>query len=81
MTGGSEKRNGWLSLEPKSPHVIGGLHCRRVGGQNKSKFAHIFYIKMAVYSPSKKMLLFLSTNVAAVKSHAKHQLKGAVKEN
>ena len=25
---------------------IGGLHCRRVGGKNKRKFAHIVCIKM-----------------------------------
>ena len=53
---------------------IGGFHCRHVGGQNKRKFVHIVCIKMALNSPRRKILLFLSTNMAAMTSHANHQL-------
>ena len=53
--------------------AIGGLHCRHVGGQNKRKFAHKVCIKIAVNSQRRKILLFLSTNMAAMTSHANHQ--------
>ena len=58
-------------------HVcIGGWHCRHVGGQkNKSKFARKVCIKLAFNSPRRKILLFLSTNMAAMTSHTNHQLK------
>ena len=49
---------------------IGGLHCRHVGGQNKRKFAHIVCMKMTVNSQRRKILLFPSTNIAAMMSHA-----------
>ena len=55
---------------------IGGFHCRHVGGQNKRKFVHIVCIKMEVNSQRRKILLFLSTNMAAMTSHANHQLVG-----
>ena len=45
---------------------IGGLHCRHIGVQNKRKFVHIVCMKMEV--------TFLYTNVAAMTSHANHQL-------
>ena len=44
--------------------VIGRLHCRHVGGQNKRKFVHKVCIKMAVNSQMRKILLFLFTNMA-----------------
>ena len=52
---------------------FGGLQFRRVGGQNKRKFAHLFCIKMAVNFQRRKILLFLSTNMAAMTSHVNHQ--------
>ena len=58
-------------------YAIGGLHCRHVGGQNKRTFAHIVCIKIVVNSPRRKILLFLSTNMVAMTSHANHQLVGA----
>ena len=48
----------------------GGLHCRHVGGQNKRKLAHIVCIKMEVNTQSRKILLFHTTNTAAMTSHA-----------
>ena len=60
------------SMEMSLP-FIGGLHCRHVGGQNKRKFVHIVCIKMKVNSQRRKILLFLSTNMAAMTSHANHQ--------
>ena len=47
---------------------IGGLHCRHV-----RKFVHIICIKMEVNSQRRKILLFLSTNMATMTSHANHQ--------
>ena len=35
---------------------IGGLHCRHVGGQNKTKTSHIVSIKMEFNSPKEKNL-------------------------
>ena len=59
------------SLSPRNKHLgIGGLHCRHVGGKNKRKFAHIIYIIMEVKTQRRKILLFLSTNMAAMTSHA-----------
>ena len=52
---------------------IDGLHCRHVGGQNKRKFAHVICIKTAVNSQRRKILLFLSTNMAAMASHKNDQ--------
>ena len=50
--------------------LIDGLYCRRnIGGQNKRKFAYIVCIKMVVNSRGRKILLFLSTNMAAMTSH------------
>ena len=57
-----------------SASCIGGLHCRHVGWQNKRKFAHAVCIKMAVNSQRRKILLFLSTNMAAMTSHANRHL-------
>ena len=45
---------------------IGGFHCHHVGGQNKRKFVHIVCIKIEVNSHRRKILLFLSTNMAAL---------------
>ena len=60
-----------LHIPLQSPlHTIYALHCRHAVGQNKRKFAHIVCIKMAVNSPRRKILLFLSTNMAAMTSHA-----------
>ena len=53
----------------------GGLHCRHVGRQNKRNFSHIVCIKMAINSIG-KILLFLSTNMAAMASHANGPYKG-----
>ena len=53
---------------------IGGFHCRHVGGQNKRKFVHVVCIKIEVNSQRRKILLFLSTNMAAMTSRANHQL-------
>ena len=53
--------------------TIGGLDRRHVGGQNKRKFVHKVCIKMAGNSQRRKMSLFLSTNMAAMTSHANHQ--------
>ena len=50
--------------------AIGGLHCRHGGLLNKRKFAHIVCIKMAVNSPRRKILLFHTTNMVAMTSHA-----------
>ena len=54
------------------PHdrSIGGLDCRHVGGQNKRKSAHIVCIKMEVNSQRRKILLFHTTNMAAMTSRA-----------
>ena len=52
---------------------IGGFHCRHVGGQNKRKFVHVVCIKIEVNSHRRKILLLLSTNMAAMTSHANHQ--------
>ena len=52
---------------------IDGFHCRHAGGQNKRKFVHIVCIIMAVNSQRRKMLLFLSTNMAAMTPHENHQ--------
>ena len=52
---------------------IGGLHYHHVGVQNKRKFVHIVCTKMKVNSQRRKILLFLSTNMAAMTSHANHQ--------
>ena len=54
--------------------AIGGLHRRHVGGQNKRKFVHIVCIKIEVNSRRRKIVLFLSTNMAAMTSPANHQL-------
>ena len=53
---------------------IGGLHCRHVGGQNKRKFAHKVCTEMVVNSQGRKIFFFLSTIMAAMTSHANHQL-------
>ena len=55
--------------------TIGGFHCRHIGGQNKRKFVHVVCIKIEVISHRRKILLFLSTNMAAMTSHANHQYK------
>ena len=52
---------------------IDGFHCRHAGGQNKRKFVHKVCIIMKVNSQRRKMVLFLSTNMAAMTSHANHQ--------
>ena len=64
-----------INIYPLPIITLGGLHCRHVGGQNKRKFVHIVGIKMEVYSQRRKILLFLSTNMAAMTSHANHQLR------
>ena len=51
---------------------FGGFHYRHVGGQNKRKFVHIVCMKMKVNSQRRKIVLFLSTNMAAMTSHANH---------
>ena len=53
---------------------IGGLSCRHLGGKNKRNFVHKVCIKMAMNSQRRKILLFLSTIMATVTSHANHQL-------
>ena len=58
--------------------LIVGLHCNHVGGQNKRKFAHIVCIKMEVNTQRRKILLFLSTNMAAMTSHAIHQYNASI---
>ena len=42
--------------------------------KTKNKFVHIVCIKMAVNSKRRKILLFLSTNMAAMTSHANDQI-------
>ena len=54
-----------------------GLHWRHIGGQNKRKFVHLVCIKMEVNSQRRKMLFFLSTNMAAMTSPANHQYQQA----
>ena len=53
--------------------LIGGFHCRHVGGQKKRKFADIISIKMAGNSKRRKILLLLSTNMGTMTSHENHQ--------
>ena len=62
-----------LVLAKRNQQDIDGFHCRHVGGQNKRKFVHIVCIKIEVNSHRRKILLFLSTNMAAMTSHANHQ--------
>ena len=53
---------------------VDGLHRRHVGGQNKRNFVLIVCIKIEVNSQRRKILLFMYTNMAAMTSHANHQL-------
>ena len=46
--------------------LLGGLHCRHVGVQNKIKFAHKVCIKMEVKSQGRKILLCHTTKMAAM---------------
>ena len=62
----------WVSLQ--LPESVGGFHSRLVGGQNKRKFVHIVCRTMTINSQRTKILLFLSTNMAAMTSHANNQL-------
>ena len=65
-----------------SSHIqcaIDGLHCRHVGVQNKTKFVLTVSIKIEVNSQRRKILLFLYTNMAAMMSHANHQLLLTIK--
>ena len=73
-TKGSSISFGWLWIGCRPP--TGDLHFRHVGGQNKLKFAHIVCIKIAVNSQRRKVLLFLSTNMAAMTSNAILQYAG-----
>ena len=64
-----------VMISPKSV-CVGGYRwfaLSPVGGQNKSKFAHIVCIKMEDNSQRRKILLFLSTNMAVMMSCTNHQ--------
>ena len=62
----------WVFLQ--LPESVGGFHSRLVGGQNKRKFVHIVCRTMTINSQRRKILLFLSTNMAAMTSLANNQL-------
>ena len=50
--------------------AIRGLHCRHVGGQNKRKFTHIILHKTGVNFQRRIILLFHTTDMAAMTSRA-----------
>ena len=55
----TRNHQGCFKLSQKTPAsgIIGGLHSRHVGGQNKKKIVHKVCIKMEVNSQRRKILL------------------------